>query len=278
MPVVCCGARLLVCIFVGVALTGCDPVPVPDDASVADVTVDLKADGSGVVELAIGGDRGADELLIIAAQLRPRVFEAAEKPARLADNGGGRPLLRIEYSDVFATGRRITVPVRLPELCSQLTDVGITRLNVLLSTPLVETQRATVPALDDQNWVQINDCRSAPVGTLQLRARPLGWLLQMAALVGLLALSATVFVRRRWFVDHRSALIVVGVVSFVAFGVLLTRAIQIDHAMIAGWIPRWTGEAGVLVELVLSLGAPAVLFVLVLALFAQPRAAQLPVT
>lgn len=171
-----------------VLTTACGAEPGPDSPNEASVSVEVGPDATGTVVVAFGGEPDEATLATIADTIDAAVFTGRPATSQVTGNGGGRPLLEFNSTDVFQPGPAPTIELDTGRLCDDLMASGITDFDIRLSVPSVSFDSAIVPnqPTSDTTW-RVQSCIDSPRGTVVLKPDPARFWLELGLVILVLA-------------------------------------------------------------------------------------------
>lgn len=256
-PAVPC--RLAAVALVIAVTAACDPVPMPDDADAADVSVEIGAGGDATVTVGLGGRRSEAELRDIGAGLKASVFGERPLEAEIEDNGGGWPLLVLRSTDVYERGRGPRVSVDTRPLCEGLVEAGVAEMMIWLSEPLVPHEWVVTPDADVDGVWRLASCDDAPRGVLAMSPQPWRFWLSLVPVTLLVAANvAVVSLYRRSRAARRVLTIGLGLLAAAAYVwvVFVGGAATGDHVEVAGQVSNVVNDVHMWMVLALAVGWP----------------------
>lgn len=168
-------------------MAGCDPAAVPRDPNQISMQLTVGEHGDGSVRLGFGRQPGESQLVEIGQELTTSVFVGAPVTPTIDSNDGGYPFLVINSANIFEPGAHPQVLIDTTTLCRVLLAQGYTQISFSVQEPQTPHAWALTPSPPDAGSSIIDNCDSAPRGTLTMSPQPWRWWAVMALVVACLA-------------------------------------------------------------------------------------------
>lgn len=221
---------------------GCDPAPVPRDPDQISMQLTVRERGDGDVRLGFGRQPSESQLVEIGQELTTSAFVDAPVTPTIDSNDGGYPFLVIKSAKIFEPGAHPQVRIDTTALCRGLFAEGYTQISFSVTEPQTPHVWALTPTPSDAGTSAIDNCDSAPRGTLTMSPQPWRWWAIMALVGACLAANLVALRLRRSSRNRHYESVAWGLLACVSFGVALftSPSGQVDNVIV-----RWHISAGV---------------------------------
>lgn len=223
-------------------MAGCDPAAVPRDPNQISMQLTVGEHGDGNVRLGFGRQPAESQLLEIGQELTTSAFVDAPVTPTIDANDGGYPFLVINSANVFEPGSHPQVLIDTTALCRGLLAQGYTQISFSVKEPQTPHAWALTPSPSDAESSIIDNCDSAPRGTLTMSPQPWrGWAV-VALVVACLAANLVALRLHRSSRNRHDETVAWGLLACALFGVAIftSPSGQVDNVIV-----RWQVSAGV---------------------------------
>jgi hypothetical protein len=221
------------------ALSACDPWPVPDRTDEAWVDVDIGSDGSGTAQVFIAYSlRG--QLDQVGREIAPLLFPGRHGTVGIDPNDSGAPFILVRTPNAYEPGPHPSYAWNSSGLIDALNAHGFTRIRLAVCAPAVPTTVQAEPPGTKEVWCWVWHLphQTAPTLTVAMHPQPSRWWGALSLLMASLAATAllALAVGRRWPHPHRWLVVGIAAIGLVAagIGVVTAAAVQGDNAGVAG--------------------------------------------
>ena len=187
-----------------------------------------------------GRQPAESHLLEIGQGLTTSAFVDAPVTPTIDSNDGGYPFLVIKSAKIFEPGAHPQVLIDTTALCRGLLADGYTQISFSVQEPQTPHVWVLTPSLSGAGSSTIDNCDSAPRGTLTMSPQPWRWWAVMA-IVACLAANLVASRLRRSSRNRHYESVAWGLLACVAFGVAIftSPSGQVDNMIV-----RWHVSAG----------------------------------
>jgi hypothetical protein len=234
-------------VIVAFLLPACDPLAVPRDPHVAELSLDVGGSGDATLDVLLGGDRGQALLRTLPNGVTSAAFPTASSVDVVIDeNDGGWAFGVVRARDTYPPGPAPSFGFDTRSAVSALRALGYTDVQVTACVPRVPKTLDVVPPGERISescvqWDVIAD-EEAPRIHLRMRPEPVwGWLIVGSDVIILGAGAAGWLGRiraRRRKASGRAVSIVGGAITLATFVFLVTVPAEhgIDNLTVSGTV------------------------------------------
>jgi hypothetical protein len=227
-------------VLAGLALSACDPWPVPDRTDEAWVDVDIEPDGGASARVFIAYAL-RDQLQQVGRELAPALFPGRETIAEINQNDGGAPFIVIQTRDAYEPGTHPSFAMKSPQLYRALSAHGMMNVRLTVCPPAVPATLAARPPPQPLSgcwqW-ELRPQEADATMSISLHPSPGRWWAELSLLVASFAAVVLLWLALRglWPHPHRLLVILIGLVGLTAAGVGIMSAagVQGDNLGVAG--------------------------------------------
>jgi hypothetical protein len=235
-------------VIVAFLLPACDPLAVPRDPHVAELSLDVGGSGDATLDVLLGGDRGQALLRSLPNGITSAAFPTASSVDVVIDeNDGGWAFGVVRARDAYPPGPAPSFGFDTRSAVSALRELGYTDVQVTACVPRVPKTLDVVPPGEfiSESCVQWDVIAGEEAPRIHLRMRPelvWGWLIvgTEVIILGAGAVGWLGRIRaRRWQASGRAMSIVGGAITLATFVVFVTLPAEhgIDNLTVSGAVP-----------------------------------------